>query len=118
MKKLIYLDHAATTPMDARVLEAMRPYFADDFGNPSSFHTIGMHAKDAVAEARGHFRFFVPGAGVFQPRLGARGVVHGGVQLGRGEQGIAGSPSVFIQNGPASAQSNVHRQVQRSGGGL
>jgi cysteine desulfurase len=53
MKKLIYLDHAATTPMDARVLEAMRPYFADDFGNPSSFHTIGMHAKDAVAEARG-----------------------------------------------------------------
>ena len=55
MKKpehLIYLDHAATTPLDGRVLEAMQPFFADDFGNPSSFHTLGVRAKDAVQEAR------------------------------------------------------------------
>ena len=51
--KLIYMDHAATTPLDERVLEAMRPYFAEDFGNPSSFHTVGMRAKDAIADARG-----------------------------------------------------------------
>ncbi len=53
MKRIIYLDHAATTPLDSRVLEAMRPYFSDVFGNPSSFHTLGMRAKEAVSEARG-----------------------------------------------------------------
>lgn len=51
--KTIYLDHAATTPLDPRVLEAMQPYFTEDFGNPSSFHSVGMRAKEAVAEARG-----------------------------------------------------------------
>jgi cysteine desulfurase len=52
MKHLIYLDHAATTPTDARVLEAMQPYFSEVFGNPSSFHTVGMRAKEAVTAAR------------------------------------------------------------------
>ncbi|MCC7523015.1 aminotransferase class V-fold PLP-dependent enzyme [Candidatus Uhrbacteria bacterium] len=55
MKKpehLIYLDHAATTPLDPRVLQAMQPFFSDDFGNPSSFHALGVRAKDAVSEAR------------------------------------------------------------------
>lgn len=51
-KHLIYLDHAATTPLDPRVLEAMQPYLSNDFGNPSSFHTLGMRAKEAVNEAR------------------------------------------------------------------
>jgi cysteine desulfurase len=50
--KIIYLDHAATTPLDPAVLEAMRPYFSDIYGNPSSFHTLGMQAKDAMTEAR------------------------------------------------------------------
>lgn len=50
--KQIYLDHAATTPMDHRVLEAMTPYFSDTPGNPSSFHTPGLRAKEAVTEAR------------------------------------------------------------------
>lgn len=51
-KKIIYLDHAATTPTDPRVMEAMRPYFSDVYGNPSSFHSVGMEAKNAVAKAR------------------------------------------------------------------
>ncbi len=51
-KKLIYLDHAATTPVDARVLEVMQPYFMEDFGNPSSFHTMGMRAKEVVTTSR------------------------------------------------------------------
>lgn len=50
--RLIYLDHAATAPLDPRVLEAMLPYFSAIPGNPSSFHTMGMQAKDAVGEAR------------------------------------------------------------------
>ena len=51
-KKEMYLDHAATTYMDSRVLEKMMPYFSDIFANPSSFHTPGMRAKEAVIEAR------------------------------------------------------------------
>ncbi len=52
MKPLIYLDHAAAAPLDPRVLTAMLPYFSDVAGNPSSFHTAGMRAKEAVTEAR------------------------------------------------------------------
>lgn len=50
--KDIYLDHAATTYLDPRVLEAMLPYFSDVFANPSSFHSAGLRAKEALAEAR------------------------------------------------------------------
>ncbi len=52
MPDLIYLDYAATTPVDARVLEAMRPYFAEMFGNPSSVHRYGQRAEAAVEAAR------------------------------------------------------------------
>lgn len=49
---MIYLDYAATTPVDARVLNAMTPYFADSFGNPSSVHRFGQRAEAAVESAR------------------------------------------------------------------
>jgi cysteine desulfurase len=49
---MIYLDHAAATPLDPMVLEAMQPYFSDVFGNPSSFHSLGKQAKDDVTMAR------------------------------------------------------------------
>lgn len=48
----VYLDHAATTPVHPKVLEAMMPYFSDRFGNPSNLHDIGREAKNAVDEAR------------------------------------------------------------------
>jgi cysteine desulfurase len=49
----IYLDHSATTPMDPRVFEAMRPYFTEVFGNPSSkAHGYGWAAERAVSRAR------------------------------------------------------------------
>ncbi len=48
----IYLDYAATTPMDPRVLEAMTPFFIEDFGNPSSTHYFGQKAEAAVDMAR------------------------------------------------------------------
>lgn len=50
--KSIYLDHAATTPVDPSVVEAMLPYFTEIFGNPSSLHTFGQEAKKAVEGAR------------------------------------------------------------------
>ncbi len=51
MKK-VYLDHAATTPVHPKVLEAMLPYFSAKFGNPSNLHDLGREAKNAVEEAR------------------------------------------------------------------
>jgi cysteine desulfurase len=50
--KPIYLDHAATTPVRPEVLEAMGPYFAGRFGNPSSTHRWGREARAALDEAR------------------------------------------------------------------
>lgn len=52
MKKKIYLDYAATTPTDPRVVKAMLPYFTKSFGNPSSIHSFGQEGKRAVEEAR------------------------------------------------------------------
>lgn len=48
----IYFDHAATTPVDARVLQKMLPYFSDNFGNPNSQHWFGRRSVTAVDEAR------------------------------------------------------------------
>lgn len=49
---LVYLDHSATTPVDPEVLEAMLPYFTQNFGNASSIHAFGQEAKVALEEAR------------------------------------------------------------------
>src|SRR5713226_4602258 len=48
----IYFDHNATTPVDREVLEAMLPFFADEFGNASSIHSFGQPARAAVENAR------------------------------------------------------------------
>ena len=49
---MIYLDYSATTPVDSRVIDAMIPYFAASFGNPSSVHRYGQVAEAAVESAR------------------------------------------------------------------
>ncbi|MDO8424573.1 MAG: cysteine desulfurase family protein [bacterium] len=52
MKKNIYFDYAATTPVDPRVLRAMRPYFSEKFGNTMSLHYFGQEAKQMLEESR------------------------------------------------------------------
>ncbi len=52
MSEKIYLDYAATTPVDPRVLDAMMPYFSASFGNPSSVHRYGQQAEAAIDSAR------------------------------------------------------------------
>jgi cysteine desulfurase len=52
MSEKIYLDYAATTPMDAEVSETMRPFCCEIFGNPSSIHSFGRQARKAMEEAR------------------------------------------------------------------
>jgi cysteine desulfurase len=56
----IYMDHHATTPVDPRVVEAMLPFFTENFGNPASLtHEHGRRASNAVEDARfGIARFF------------------------------------------------------------
>ena len=49
---MVYLDHAATTPLRPEALEAMIPYFTEVFGNPSSIHTIGQQARKALEASR------------------------------------------------------------------
>lgn len=48
----VYLDYAATTPLDKDILEKMLPYFGAEFGNPDSLHSCGRSAAYAVSEAR------------------------------------------------------------------
>ena len=53
MSKKIYLDYQATTPVDAKILKKMLPYFTENFGNPhSNNHSVGRLANEAVEEAR------------------------------------------------------------------
>src|SRR5215212_7926048 len=49
---MIYLDHAATTPVAPEVAVAMQPYLSERFGNPSSIHATGREARAAIDEAR------------------------------------------------------------------
>jgi cysteine desulfurase len=48
----IYLDYAATTPVDPEVIKVMEPYFFEKFGNPSSIHSYGQEAKKAIEDSR------------------------------------------------------------------
>lgn len=51
-QRRIYLDHAATTPLDPRVVAAMLPHLTDVYGNPSSLHATGRRARRAIEDAR------------------------------------------------------------------
>ena len=57
--KRIYLDNAATTPADKRVLEAMLPCFTEIYGNPSSLHAFGQDARHIMEESRDKIASFI-----------------------------------------------------------
>ena len=50
--KLVYMDHAATTPMREEVLQRMIPFMKENYGNPSSIYTLAQQARNAVDESR------------------------------------------------------------------
>jgi len=58
-KPWVYLDNNATTRTDPRAVEAMLPFFRDEFANPSSLHDLGVMAKDAVRVARSQVRALI-----------------------------------------------------------
>ncbi|MBU2053587.1 MAG: cysteine desulfurase NifS [Proteobacteria bacterium] len=55
----IYMDYAATTPTDSRVVEAMLPFFGEVYGNPSSLHAFGQEARSAVEDSRARIAAFL-----------------------------------------------------------
>ena len=50
--KIRYFDHSATTAVDKEVLEAMIPYFSENYGNPSSVYSIGKENKEVINISR------------------------------------------------------------------
>lgn len=103
----VYLDHNATTPLDARVLEAMMPYFTEHHGNPSSVHRYGRVARAAVERAREQVADLVnahpsqvifTGGGTEASNLAIKGFAARG-QPGRMALGAAEHPSVTTAAG-------------------
>jgi cysteine desulfurase len=54
LNKKIYMDYGATTPVDPKIITAMRPFFEKSFGNPSSIHSYGLDASEMISESRQH----------------------------------------------------------------
>ena len=59
----VYMDHGSASPVDARVIEAMMPYFDKEIGNPSSLHSAGRKARRELEAARGHVADLVDAPG-------------------------------------------------------
>src|SRR5437867_1045124 len=62
MGRRVYLDHNASTPVHPEVLQGMRPYFGDRFGNPSSIHQFGRGAREGMDIARERIARFLHSA--------------------------------------------------------
>ncbi len=91
VKRLVYLDHSATTPVRPEVVEAMLPYLSGDFGNASSVHQFGQKARTALEEAREVVadcigaesnEIIFTGGGTESDNLAVQGVVHGARKKG------------------------------------
>jgi cysteine desulfurase len=92
-ERSIYLDHAATTPVDPQVVAAMLPYFSAHFGNPSSIHRAGRAALEALDDARELFarvlgasrkEIIFTGGGSEADNLAIKGVALAQRQAGKG----------------------------------
>lgn len=84
---MLYVDHAATTPMRPGVAEAMGPFLGESFGNPSGIHSVSRRAKDALEEARERvaavlgcapLEVVFTGGGTESDNLAVKGAVLGG----------------------------------------
>src|SRR6266508_1110986 len=94
MTERIYLDHAATTPLDERVLEAMLPYLRDHWGNPSSLYAEAQEARRGLEGARRSMadilgckpqELVLTSGGSESDNLALRGAAYAARRQGRGE---------------------------------
>jgi len=91
-KPVVYLDHAATTPVDPRAVEAMQPYWSQVYGNTSSIHSVGRAALKVLEEARQTVADILgchptevvfTGCGTESDNLAVRGAALAGLRSGR-----------------------------------
>lgn len=91
--RTVYLDYAATTPVDPRVVEAMLPFFTERFGNPNSLYALGRDAYRALEAARESFaanigaqpaEVIFTGAGTEGDNAAVFGIAHAGRARGKG----------------------------------
>lgn len=106
----IYLDYAAATPVDPRVVKVMQPYFSETFGNPGSLHSFGQEASAAVFKARQtianelkcHYQDIVfTGSATEANNLVIKGVVEAWYSVARtdqmfGKKNQAGRPRIIV----------------------
>lgn len=99
-KPMVYLDYAATTPLDSRVLDKMLPYFSEDFGNPSSVHSWGQKAEAAIENAREailsifhakEYQVIFTSGGTESDNLGIKGAANG-IKRNKGKNHLLVSP--------------------------
>lgn len=98
---MLYLDHAATSPVRPEVLEAMHPFLTGVYGNPSSHHTVGEAASEALVWARGRVAtalgmrasevIFTSG-GTEANNLAVKGIVLGAPREGAWRRGLISTP--------------------------
>ncbi len=93
MKRRIYLDHAATTPLDKRVLKEMEPFFSERLGNAGSLHSFGQEAREAVEKARediakainaGQEEIYFTSGGTESDNIALQGVMKANREKGKG----------------------------------
>ncbi|MGQ9784953.1 MAG: cysteine desulfurase family protein [Anaerolineae bacterium] len=91
--RVIYLDHSASTPVDARVLEAMMPFFSEHYGNPSGIHSQARASAHALDQARMEVaevlgckpkEIVFTSCGTESDNLAIRGVAFAAAQAGKG----------------------------------
>lgn len=111
--KPIYLDYNATTPVAPSVMEAMQPFFSRFYGNPSSTHSIGRAAAEAIADARAQVAALLAcdaeeivftGGGTESNNLAIKGMLLGGAIAGGGhlvissvEHPAVAAPARFLE---------------------
>ncbi|MDZ4700325.1 MAG: aminotransferase class V-fold PLP-dependent enzyme, partial [Rhodothermales bacterium] len=120
---MIYLDHAATTPLDSEVLDAMMPYLREAYGNASSVHALGRRARHAVEESRQTIARLLgaePAEIVFTSgateanNLAVRGASRGGILMARTEHEAVLKPAEAL----AALGVRVGYTAVGSGGGV
>lgn len=89
----VYLDHLSTTPLLPEAFEAMKPYFLEAFGNPSSLHQHGLRVRDALAQARSQIagllhaespeEIFFTSSGTESVNLAVKGVAYANKRRGK-----------------------------------
>jgi len=91
-RRIVYMDHAATTPVRPEVLDAMLPYFSEKFGNPATLYSLGFAAKEAVETARAQVaaligakpdEIFFTSGGTESDNWAIHGVAHALMKKGR-----------------------------------